>query len=95
MELLFTEGDLRTGNATEARTTGVKLLDSHKVYAIRGKITNYTSSMHDIYTVFLPLYSALSLPVPRRRGFEQHGRERNMEETETNCDERDVPRGTQ
>jgi hypothetical protein len=39
VELLFTDDDLRTGNATEARTTGVKLLDSHKVYAIRGKIT--------------------------------------------------------
>ena len=91
VELLFTDDDLRTGNATEARTAGVKLLDSHKLYAIRGKITG-TSSMHDIYT---DLYSALSLPFPRRRGFEQHGREIKMEETKTNCDQCDVPGGTQ
>ena len=35
-ELLFAEDELATGNATEARTTGVKLLDAHKLYAIRG-----------------------------------------------------------
>ena len=34
VELLVTEDDLRSGNATEARTAGVKLLDSHKLYAI-------------------------------------------------------------
>ena len=36
VELLFTDDELRTGNATEARTAGVKLMDSHKLYAIRG-----------------------------------------------------------
>ena len=37
-ELLFTEEELRVGNATEARTAGVNLLDSHRLYALRGKI---------------------------------------------------------
>ena len=36
VDLLFTEEELRLGNATEARTSGVTLLDSHKLYAIRG-----------------------------------------------------------
>ena len=36
VELPFTEEDLKKGNATEARTAGVSLLNSHKLYAIRG-----------------------------------------------------------
>ena len=35
-DLLFTKEKLRQGNATEARTTGVTLLDSYKLYAIQG-----------------------------------------------------------
>ena len=35
VELLFTEDDLRRGNATEARTAGVQLLEANKLYAIR------------------------------------------------------------
>ena len=34
VELLFTEGNLRTGNGTEAKTAGVNLLDAHKFYVI-------------------------------------------------------------
>ena len=37
-ELLFTEEELRVGKATEARTTGVNLLDSHRLHAIRGNL---------------------------------------------------------
>jgi hypothetical protein len=36
VELLFSEQELQNGNATEARTAGVKLLDPHRLYAIRG-----------------------------------------------------------
>lgn len=36
IELLFAEEELKNGNATETRTSGVSLLDSHKLYAIRG-----------------------------------------------------------
>ena len=36
-ELVFFEYELKVGNATEARTSGVNLLDSHRLYAIRGK----------------------------------------------------------
>jgi hypothetical protein len=35
-ELLFTEEELASGNATEARTSGITLLDAHRLYAIRG-----------------------------------------------------------
>ena len=38
-ELLFSEEELKNGNATEARTSGVSLLDSHRLYAIRGNKT--------------------------------------------------------
>lgn len=34
--LLFTDNELRTGNATEARTAGIKLVNLNKLYAIRG-----------------------------------------------------------
>ena len=35
VELLFSE-ELQNGNATEARTAGVTLLDPHRLYGIRG-----------------------------------------------------------
>lgn len=38
-EVLFSEEELKNGNATEARTSGVKLLDSNRLYAIRGVCT--------------------------------------------------------
>lgn len=47
VELLFTEEDLRQGNATEARTAGVSLLDQARLYAIRGMsfgIRDYATS---------------------------------------------------
>ena len=31
----FSEEQLKNGNATEARTSGVTMLDSHRLYAIR------------------------------------------------------------
>lgn len=37
-ELLFTSDELKSGNATEARTPGIKLLNSNRLYAIRGKL---------------------------------------------------------
>ena len=40
-ELLFSEEELTQGSATEARTTGVKLLDAHKLYVIRGIVMFY------------------------------------------------------
>ena len=36
VELLFDEEELQSGNATEARTAGVALLDANRLYAIRG-----------------------------------------------------------
>ena len=36
VELVFMEKELRQGNATEARTAGVGLLDQARLYAIRG-----------------------------------------------------------
>ena len=59
IDLLFTEDDLRVGNATEARTSGVNLLDSHILYAIRGSRIIVLCILS-----FLPLSSALSLPFP-------------------------------
>lgn len=35
-ELLFTYDELRQGNATEARTPGVTMLDANRMYTIRG-----------------------------------------------------------
>ena len=44
VELVFTEEELRQGNATEARTPGVSLLDQTRLYAIRGLSFDYGKS---------------------------------------------------
>ena len=61
VDLLFNEEELQLGNATEARTSGITLLDSQKLYAIRG-LWKYIL-LYSIM-IFLPLSSGLSLPVP-------------------------------
>ena len=73
-ELLFSEEELKHGNATEARTSGVTLLDSHKLYAIRGDIKLvltmciYISNRANLQSVHFPFSfsSSLFLQVPKR-----------------------------
>ena len=44
VELVFTDEELRQGNATEVRTAGVHLLDQTRLYAIRGLSFDYDKS---------------------------------------------------
>lgn len=44
-ELLFTDDELASSNATEAHATGVTLLKVHRLYAIRGTLTFFSLTL--------------------------------------------------
>ena len=77
-ELLYTKEDLAQGNATEARTSGIKLLDPHKLYAIRGKgkcdqcyIHYHLIFYRCAHSDLIPVYSSSSsllIQISSRRG---------------------------
>ena len=78
---------MKVGNATEARTSGVTLLDAHRLYAIRGN-SNVSMQLH--YTVLNHLHLSFQCTActdfPRREKlpFPSIARRKKMEEPSTN-----------
>ena len=63
-ELLFTNDELACGNATEARTTCVTLMDSNKLYAITCYILLLTYKIAQQKLFILPSGEHVPLSLP-------------------------------